>query len=111
MTRQDTRERGPSGRRFGATELPPEIERVVQQAKRLEWGADEGYYSGWMQMTGEGDRSDVTVHISLRGKPPGAPDDGAPSRSDVQEGLQKGLESIKNYVEGHGGKEEPAAAT
>ncbi|MBD4479588.1 cation transporter, partial [Xanthomonas citri pv. citri] len=37
MTRQDTRETGPSGRRFGATELPPEIERVVQQAKRLEW--------------------------------------------------------------------------
>lgn len=37
MTRQDTRETGPSGHRFGATELPPEIERVVQQAKRLEW--------------------------------------------------------------------------
>ena len=37
MTRRDTRETGPSGRRFGATELPPEIERVVQQAKRLEW--------------------------------------------------------------------------
>ncbi|MBA9080207.1 MULTISPECIES: cation diffusion facilitator family transporter [Micrococcus] len=37
MTRRDTRETGPSGRRFGATELPPEMERVVQQAKRLEW--------------------------------------------------------------------------
>ncbi|MPZ03941.1 cation transporter, partial [Micrococcus luteus] len=37
MTRRDTRETGPSGRRSGATELPPEIERVVQQAKRLEW--------------------------------------------------------------------------
>ncbi|MWD30606.1 cation transporter, partial [Aquicoccus sp. SCR17] len=37
MTRRNTRETGPSGRRFGATELPPEIERVVQQAKHLEW--------------------------------------------------------------------------
>ena len=86
--------------------------RPDADAKRLEWGADEGYYSGWMQMTGDGDRSDVTVHISLRGKPPGAPDEGAgPSPSDIQEGLQKGLESIKNHVEGHGGKEEPAVAT
>ena len=80
-------------------------------AKRLEWGADEGYYSGWMQIDGDGDASNVTVHISLRGKPPGAPDDGAPKRSDVQEGLEKGLQSIKNHVEGRGGKEEPAVAT
>ena len=85
--------------------------RPDAEAKRLEWGADEGYYSGWMQMTGDGDRSEVTVHISLRRKPPGASDDGGPSRSEAQEGLQKGLESIKNHVEGHGGKEEPAAAT
>ena len=80
-------------------------------ANRLEWGADEGYYSGWLQVSGQGGKSNVTVHISLRGHPPGAPEDGAPSPDQVREGLRKGLESIRNQVEGTGGKEEPSAAT
>ena len=81
-------------------------------AGRLEWGADEGYYSGWFQVRGDGGASSsVTVHISLRGHPPGADPSSAPSDEQINEGLVKGLESIRNQVEGRGGKEEPSAAT
>jgi hypothetical protein len=85
--------------------------RRDEAAKRLDWGADEGYYSGWLQISPDGDASNVTVHISLRGHPPGADEGNAPDPAQVQEGLRKGLESIRNHVEGHGGKEEPSAAT
>ena len=85
--------------------------RRDEAANRLEWGADEGYYSGWLQIRPDGDASNVTVHISLRGRPPGADEGNAPDPAQVQEGLRKGLESIRNHVEGHGGKEEPSAAT
>lgn len=78
---------------------------------RLDWGADEGYYSGWMQVEPQGSGSKVTVHISLRGKPPGASDGDAPPPGQIQEGLDKALQSIQNYVEGKGGKEESSAET
>ena len=79
-------------------------------AHRLEWGSDEGYYNGSMQLEDRGGQTQVTVHISLRGKPPGAPEGSAPSPDQVKEGLRKGLESIRNHVEGTGGKEEPSVA-
>jgi uncharacterized membrane protein len=82
------------------------------QRKRLEWGSDEGYYSGWLQVQDAGaGASDVTVHISLRGAPPGADASSGPSDEQINEGLVKGLRSIQNHVEGRGGKEEPSAAT
>jgi hypothetical protein len=76
-------------------------------SKRLEWGADEGYYAGWMQIRDSGDGSTVTVHLSLRAKPGGSK---GPSPEQVREGLSKSLDSIRNQVEGRGGKEEPSAA-
>lgn len=78
---------------------------------RLEWGADEGYYSGWLQVRDEdGGRSSVTVHISLRGDPPGAEPSERPSDDQINEGLITALRSIENHVQGKGGKEEPSAA-
>ncbi len=86
--------------------------RRDEAAQRLEWGADEGYYSGWLQVRGEGDgASTVTVHISLRGHPPGADPSSAPSDDQINEGLMAGLRSIQNQLEGRGGKQEPSAAT
>lgn len=87
--------------------------RPDRAAKRLEWGSDEGYYSGWMRIEQRSNGSDVTVHISLRGHPPGADqrDGDAPDPSQVKEGVRKGLQSIKNHLEGGGGKEEPSVAT
>ena len=85
---------------------------------RIEWGADEGYYSGFLEVTEQGSGSSMTVHLSFTGGPPGgqgdAPGEGnAPDEGDIQEGLVKALESIKNFVEEGrtGGKEEPSAAT
>jgi hypothetical protein len=51
-----------------------------------------------------------TVHLSFKEKL-GQDSGHAPSDADIQEGMQKALQSIQNYVEGTGGKEEPAAAT
>ena len=86
--------------------------RRDDQAKRLEWGADEGYYAGWLQVRDDGSGgSAVTVHISLRGAPPGADPSHAPSDAQINEGLMAGLRSIRNHVEGRGGKQEPSAAT
>ena len=82
--------------------------RADRQAMRLEWGADEGYYAGNLQIQPDGDGCFVTVTIELRRK---LSEEGGPTPDQVHEGLRKGLESIKNHVEGHGGKEEPAVAT
>jgi uncharacterized protein YndB with AHSA1/START domain len=85
--------------------------RPNKDALRLEWGADEGYYNGWMQVEKSGNGSSVKVHISFRGAPPGRSEEDAPPPEQVQEGLDKSLQSIQNFVEGKGGKEEPSAAT
>ena len=88
---------------------------------RLEWGADEGYYTGWLEIAENGSGSDVTVHLTFTGAPPhgeGEPpgdntSENAPDRDDVQEGLVSALESIKNFVEGDrpDTKDESRAAT
>lgn len=87
---------------------------------RLEWGADEGYYSGWLEVEAQAAGSQMTVHLSFSGGPPAgegdAPGEGnqeGPNREQIQEGLVKALESIKNFLEEgrSGGKEEPSAAT
>lgn len=87
--------------------------RCDRQAMRLEWGADEGYYSGAMQVREDGGpgSSIVTVQLSMRGSPPGARDGEGPSDEEINEALVKSLRSIRNHLEGTGGKEEPAAAT
>ena len=76
---------------------------------RLEWGADEGYYSGSLEASPDGDGSKVTVKISFRGAPPGSDPDQAPPPAEVQDALVKALQSIQNYVEGDGGKVKPQA--
>jgi hypothetical protein len=86
--------------------------RADRHAYRLEWGADERYYSGYLQITPEGaNAANVTVHLAFRGHPPGADPSDAPSRADINEGIMKSLQSIENQVTGTGGKEEPSVAT
>ncbi|MBV8614590.1 MAG: SRPBCC family protein [Acetobacteraceae bacterium] len=85
--------------------------RADRAAKRLEWGADEGYYSGRLELRANGEETTATVRVSFRGHPPGSGGHGGPGPEQVREGLRKGLQSIRNQVEGRGGKEEPSAAT
>lgn len=79
--------------------------RADRDNMRLEWGADEGYYSGFLTVDPQGAQANVTVHISLRGTPPGADPNERPPDHLINDGLRKGLESIQNYVTGTGGKE------
>ena len=85
--------------------------RRLADRNRLEWGADEGYYSGWLEAREDGDgQTRVTVHLRIDGAPPGAGEHYAPPER-VREGLEAGLRSIQQQVEGTGGKVEPSAAT
>lgn len=93
--------------------------RKDDENKRLEWGADEHYYSGWLQVDEQDEGAGMTVHLSFssgppegQGEDPSASDE-APNSEQIQEGLVAALESIKNFVEDgrSGGKEEPSAAT
>lgn len=86
--------------------------RRLADRNRLEWGADEGYYSGWLEARDRGEgRTEVKVHLSLRGAPPGAEEGQAPPPEKVQEGLVAALESIQRQLEGRGGKVEPSVTT
>lgn len=77
--------------------------RKDDRSMRMEWGADERHYKGWLQVEEHGGHSHVTVHLSF------ADQQGIPARN-IEEGLEKALQSIKNHVEGRGGKEEPRSA-
>ena len=80
--------------------------RKDEAKRRLEWGADEHYYSGWLEVGDKGDSSEVTVHLTFKGRPP---EDNQPQNEDasdrgprddeIREGLVKSLESIKNFLE------------
>jgi uncharacterized protein YndB with AHSA1/START domain len=86
--------------------------RADRQRNRLEWGADGGNYSGWLQVVPRDDgRSQVTVHLSFSGAYPGASHGNAPTPDEIQEGLTRALESVDRQVTGRGGKVEPRAAT
>ncbi len=89
--------------------------RADPVGRRLEWGADERDYRGWMQIADAGGASDVTVHLSFSNDLPqriaretgDAPPDGPPP---IEEGIDASLQSIRNIVEGQGGKVEPSTA-
>ncbi|WP_216317813.1 SRPBCC family protein [Deinococcus aestuarii] len=83
---------------------------------RLEWGSDgEINYSGTLEVRPDGDGSQVSVKLRFEPDPGRAPNEDmpgqAPSNDQIQEGIDKALESIQNFIEGRGGKEEPSAAT
>lgn len=83
--------------------------RCDRQARRLEWGSDEGHYRGSMQVEKVGeDEARVSVRIELD---PSRRSVIGPSDGDIRDGMRKSLESIRNHLEGTGGKVEPAAAT
>ena len=69
----------------------------------LEWGADEGTYNGSMSVDAKDDGSEVTIKLVFKGDKY----DQIPSEH-VNEGLRTALESIKNHVEGTGGKVKPS---
>lgn len=75
--------------------------RRNSSSNRLEWGADEGHYNGWMDVSEQGEGANVTIHLTFKNQ------EGIPSEH-VNEGLETALASIKNEVEGTGGKVKPS---
>ena len=79
---------------------------------RLEWGSDgENNYKGWLEFKGSSTDapSQVTVHLTID-PPPQVSEQMAQQKGSqdaaIEEGLDKSLQSIKNVLEGKGGKEE-----
>lgn len=86
--------------------------RVDENRRRLEWGADEHDYSGWLTVSGEDSGSRVVAHLSF---PPHVTESGRPITGELGDGgdpieqsLEAALDSLRNLMEGRGGKEEPA---
>jgi hypothetical protein len=86
---------------------------VEEGRRRVEWGTDEHDYAGWLSVAGDNGGSQVVAHLSLAPyvTPSGAPISGElPQERDVvDESLEAALDSLRNLLEGRGGKREPAA--
>lgn len=83
--------------------------KVNQTDRRLEWGSDgEHAYSGWLQIDEEGRSSArVTVHLTFEPDPRTNErlKEGTGDRDrTIREGIEKALESIRNFCEKSGGK-------
>jgi len=85
---------------------------VDSDRRRLEWGADEGTYSGWMTVSGDDGGTQVVAHLSFAPyvTPSGRPITGEPTSGPdpVETSLEAALDSLRNLMEGRGGKETPA---
>jgi uncharacterized protein YndB with AHSA1/START domain len=87
--------------------------RVDENRRRIEWGADERTYSGWLTVAAEDGGAQVVAHLSFAPyvTPSGRPISGEPAEEPdpIEQSLEAALDSLRNVMEGQGGKEEPAA--
>lgn len=87
--------------------------RVDEARRRIEWGADERTYSGWLTVAGEDGGAQVVAHLSFAPDvtPSGSPITGEPEidPDPIEESLEAALDSLRNLMEGRGGKEAPAS--
>ncbi|MFC4453985.1 SRPBCC family protein [Deinococcus sonorensis] len=86
------------------------------EQRRLSWSSDgEIRYSGHLEVVPAGTgESEVRVHLTFDPDPQHAATQGTPGHApqdhQIQEGIDKALESIANQLEGRGGKVEPSSA-
>jgi len=87
--------------------------RVDEARRRIEWGADERTYSGWLTVAADDAGAQVVAHLSMPPyvTPSGAPITGEPDidPDPIEESLEAALDSLRNLMEGRGGKEAPAS--
>jgi hypothetical protein len=85
---------------------------VDQARRRIEWGADERTYSGWLTVAGEDGGAQVVAHLSFAPDvtATGRPISGEPAADPdpIEQSLETALDSLRNLMEGRGGKEVPA---
>jgi hypothetical protein len=74
---------------------------------------DERTYSGWLTVAGDDGGAQVVAHLSFAPyvTPSGRPISGEPETDPdpIEQSLEAALDSLRNVMEGRGGKEEPAA--
>ncbi|HEX4203817.1 MAG TPA: hypothetical protein VHZ51_06405 [Ktedonobacteraceae bacterium] len=87
--------------------------KVDKNTHRMEWGADEPeqQYRGWisLQSADQAAPTQVTVHLSFEPPPRMSKNLAAQTGSHgktIDQDLENALVSIKNMMEGHGGKVE-----
>ena len=84
---------------------------VDEDRHHIEWGADDRTYSGWLTVTADAAGAQVVAHLSMPPyvTPAGAPITGEPDidPDPIEESLEAALDSLRNLMEGRGGKEEP----
>lgn len=89
--------------------------RVDKSQNRMEWGSDgEERYRGWLAAKGDESKgpTEVTVHLSFEPSPKMSRSLEEPTGSQdttINESLDHALQSLKNLVEGTGGKIEGRA--
>ena len=85
---------------------------IDEARRRIEWGSDERTYSGWLSVAGDDEGAQVVAHLSFAPivTPSGRPVTGEPAIAPdpVEQSLEAALDSLRNLMEGRGGKEEPA---
>ena len=85
---------------------------VDQDHHRLVWGADENNYRGWLTVRPVETGTQVVAHLSMPPwvSPSGAPVSGeAAGGASIEASLEASLDSLRNLMEGRGGKVEPSA--
>jgi hypothetical protein len=90
---------------------------VEDARRRVAWGDATGAYSGWLSVAGadnnDNRRSQVVAHLSIAPHyaPTGRPITGEnPSEADsIDRSLEAALDSLRNMMEGLGGKRTPAS--
>jgi len=87
--------------------------RVEEAVRRIEWGADERTYSGWLTVAADDGGAQVVAHLSFAPyvTATGRPISGEPAADPdpIEQSLEAALDSLRNLMEGRGGKEEPAS--
>jgi len=86
---------------------------VDRDRRRLEWGDDERTYSGSLTVAGDNGGTQVVLHLSLppHFTPSGRPITGeaANAPDTIEQSLEDALDSLRNLMEGRGGKVERSA--
>ncbi|GHO44370.1 SRPBCC family protein [Ktedonospora formicarum] len=86
--------------------------RMDKQNNRMEWGSDgEERYRGWLSAKGDENKgpTEVTVHLSFEPSPKikrELQESAGSEDQEINESLDHALQSLKNQVEGKGGKVE-----
>jgi hypothetical protein len=76
--------------------------RVDEAHRRIEWGADERTYSGWLTVAAEDGGAQVVAHLSFAPyvAPAGRPITGEPPEDPdpIEQSLEAALDSLRNLM-------------